>query len=119
MRRNNFYHFLIIIGLFIISTPVLAQDCSRTIVDNKTINGTQVLKTEQVTLVVRGTYSYGIELMSDEKGITARFFSKGGVTFNLNDEIIFMDGNKNRKSYRFIESNNATKQGDIMIIYCN
>jgi len=112
MKQRYFLQFLILVSFLMSSSLLWAQDCSRVIASNKTIDGTQILKTNQVTLVVRGTYSYGIELINDEKGITARMFSKGGVSFNQNDEIIFMDGNKNRKSYRFIEANKSKKQGE-------
>ena len=54
-------------------------------------------------LVVRGNYSYSIELSNDTRGVTAKMFSKGGEEFNQNDEIIFMDFNQIRKSYRFME----------------
>jgi len=78
-----------------------AQECGKSIAENKTVSGTQVLSTEPFTVIVRGSYSYMLSFHTDEKGITASMYSKGGVIFNQDDEIIFLDGNKNRKSYRF------------------
>jgi len=96
MKKRYFLHFLILVSCLTVGSKLGAQDCSRVIASNKTIDGTLILQTNQVTLVVRGTYSYGLILINDEKGITGRMFSKGGVSFNQNDEIIIMDGNKGK-----------------------
>ena len=47
--------------------------------------------------------------MTDEKGILAKVFSKGGVDFNQGDELIFMDQAKIRRSYRFIEMGEVSR----------
>ena len=51
-------------------------------------------QTHLQTMVVRGNYSYSLSLQSDDKGLTAKLISKGGVEFNQDDEIIFMDFGK-------------------------
>ncbi|MCB0641937.1 MAG: hypothetical protein KDC44_09875, partial [Phaeodactylibacter sp.] len=81
---------------------LIAQDCGHYIAEDKTIEGTHILRCHPLTMVIRGNYSYSFELMTDNKGVVAKVFSKGGVDFNLGDEIIFMDNNYIRKTYRFI-----------------
>jgi len=103
MNQRN--QILLLTTLFLIlNFWASAQNCTNVIKDDRIISGTHILKTNPVTLVVRGNYTYSIMLMSDSKGITAKMFSKGGVSFNQDDEIIFMDNTSQRKSYRFIET---------------
>ena len=97
-----------IIGLTLLTLLLLggvflkAQDCTVHINEDKVIGGTHILRSHQKTLVVRGNYSYSVMLSSDEKGITALMISNGGIEFNQDDEVIFMDANKTRRSYRFV-----------------
>ena len=100
MKLKN-YLLLLLVSLSL--GQVFAQNCSSFIADDRIIGGTHLLKTHPQTLVVRGNYSYSIELITDEKGVLGRVYSKGGVDFNQGDEIIFMDGTSTRKAYRFIE----------------
>ena len=88
-----------------------AQNCATQIEQDKIISGTHILRSKAKTLVVRGNYSYAIHLSSDNKGITALMTSKGGVEFNQDDEVIFMDANKTRRSYRFIGMGEMTTGG--------
>jgi len=99
------------LSLFFATFQLSAQDCSKLIAEDKNIEGTHILRMKTQTLVVRGTYSYSIELMTDDKGVIARVYSKAGVDFNLGDEIIFMDNNNIRKSYRFIEMGEMSTEG--------
>jgi len=92
-------------------TALNAQNCEGQIAENKHVGGTQILKSKVQTLVVRGNYTYSIELGHNEKGILARFYSKGGVEFNQDDEIIFFDQNNIRQEYRFIEMGELNRQG--------
>ena len=105
--RFVFLFLIICSSLFSLS----AQDCSKFIAQNKTVNGTQILTSQQFTVIVRGSYSYAFSFQSDERGLTANVYSKGGVTFNKDDEIIFLDANQTRKSYRFIDIGYKEKQG--------
>ena len=88
-----------------------SQNCSNIIAENKTISGTHILRTNPQTIVVRGNYTYSMELMNDDKGILGKVYSKAGVTFNLDDEVIFMDYGGNRKAYRFIEMGEMDRSG--------
>ena len=97
--------------LFLLASPGLAQNCGSIITENKNIGGTQILKSKQQMMVVRGTYSYSLEFINTEKGVLANVYSKSGVEFNQDDEIIFMDKNKTRKSYRFIEMGELIRRG--------
>ena len=87
-----------------------AQNCGSLISQNKKIGGTHLLRTTEQILVVRGNYSYTLELVNDEKGISAKFTSKNGVDLNEGDEVIFMDNSRARKSYRFIETGEITNK---------
>ena len=80
-----------------------SQSCDALIAEDKIIGGAHLLRSHPATLVVRGSYTYSLELMSSDKGITAKIYSKGGVEFNQDDELIFMDINQNRRSFRFVE----------------
>ncbi len=112
MKQLILKYSLSIILPFVLVTNFFAQNCDQIIADNRMLKGIQLLTTQQFTLIIRGTYSYSIEFINDELGITAKMFSKGGVQFNRDDEIIFMDANRNRKSYRFINMNVIEKQGN-------
>ena len=97
------------------TTELIAQGCDQHIADDRILGGTHVLRSVQTTLVVRGNYSYAISLMSDDKGITAKMESSGGIEFNLDDEVIFMDANQLRRSYRFIGMGEMERQGGIPV----
>jgi len=88
----------------------IAQNCSSLISVNKKLGTTHLLKSINQTLVVRGNYTYSMELVNDEKGISASFVSKNGVDLNEGDEVIFMDKSKARKSYRFIGMGEITNK---------
>ncbi|MCB0568268.1 MAG: hypothetical protein KDC66_00815, partial [Phaeodactylibacter sp.] len=80
--------------LMLLLYSVAAQSqCDALIVEDRVIEGTHILRTSMQTLVVRGNYTYSLELRSDNKGVTAKVYSKAGVEFNQDDEIIFMDEN--------------------------
>ncbi|RMF22604.1 MAG: hypothetical protein D6765_14100, partial [Bacteroidetes bacterium] len=91
--------------------PLPAQDCTSLIAEDKNIQGTHVLRTYPQTIVVRGSYSYSIEFSSDDQGVFARMYSKAGVTFNPDDEIIFLDASGNRRAYRFVGMGEVTTEG--------
>ncbi|HQU61373.1 MAG TPA: cell envelope integrity protein TolA, partial [Saprospiraceae bacterium] len=98
--------------------PAMAHSqCEALITEDRVIEGTHVLRTINQTLVVRGNYTYSLELRSDNKGITAKMFSKAGVEFNQDDEIIFMDENTVRRSYRFIDMGEVITEGGTPVYY--
>ena len=103
---------LLVAGAFL---HLNAQSCSDYIVDDAVIGGTHVLRSHPTTIVVRGNYSYAIALNSDDKGITATMESSGGVEFNQDDEVIFMDANQVRRSYRFIGMGEMERKGGIPV----
>ncbi|MEM0995362.1 MAG: hypothetical protein AAGI49_20180, partial [Bacteroidota bacterium] len=94
---------------------VQAQNCDLLISEDKVIDDIHILRTEPQTLVVRGSYSYSITIRNERKGILATMTSKAGVEFNQDDEIIFMDANRVRKSYRFIGSSESDRSGEIPV----
>ena len=56
-----------------------------------------------MTLILRGDYTYEMEFFNNEKGVSGRVTSKNGVEFNQGDEMIFVDANNTRKTYRFVD----------------
>ncbi|MFK7936094.1 MAG: hypothetical protein AB8G22_21450 [Saprospiraceae bacterium] len=109
---NHIKLFLLCFTFFLVTGTYLnAQNCSGVIADDRKINGVHRLQTEVQTLVVRGNYSYSLELMSGAKGVIAKVYSKSGVEFNQGDEIIFMDANRTRRSYRFINMGELKREG--------
>ena len=111
MRLSIFLFFL----LFISSYSLQAQNCPNLIVENKTLGSSQILKSKDQTIVIRGTYSYSIEFNTSTNGIVAKVYSNGGVEFNQDDEIIFTDVTKKRQSYRFVEMGEVKKSGNTPI----
>ncbi|MEL7220766.1 MAG: hypothetical protein AAGJ93_05565, partial [Bacteroidota bacterium] len=108
--------FALLVALSLLSILELnAQACNQYISDDRIIGRTHLLRSEQTTLVVRGNYSYSISLSSDDKGITAQMESAGGVEFNQDDEVIFMDANRTRRSYRFVGMGEMNRQGGIPV----
>ena len=104
--------FLLILGQIFLH----AQSCDQRIADNRIIGGTQILRSNLTTLVVRGNYSYALSLNADDKGVTALMESSGGgVEFNQDDEVIFMDVNQTRRSYRFIGMGEMNRNGGIPV----
>ncbi len=83
-------------------SSLAAQDCGPFIEKELNVGGLHMLRTIPLTIVIRGTYTYSIQLTNDEKGLRAKVISRGGVEFNQDDEIIFMDVNTVRKGYRFV-----------------
>lgn len=84
------------------SMALRAQDCSSSILENKKISGLQIVRTEMVTIVVRGGYNYGMEFFTDEKGIYARMTSVGGIEFNQDDQVVFVDFTGKERAYKFV-----------------
>lgn len=93
------------------ATVLLSQNCESQIIEDRVIGNMHVLKTNPQTVVVRGTYTYSLDLRNDNNGIVARVYSKGGELFNQNDELIFIDDQQNRRSYRFVEMGEMSKDG--------
>ncbi|MEM9992154.1 MAG: hypothetical protein AAF738_10345, partial [Bacteroidota bacterium] len=83
-----------------------------TIAEDKKINNTHILRSQDQTMVVRGNYSYTIALMNDNRGVLAKVISKAGERLNRGDEVIFMDVNQVRKAYRFIEAPRTNRSSD-------
>jgi hypothetical protein len=96
-------------------TTANAQECNALIVRNVNIGGTHIVQTVSQVLVVRGNYSYSIELLNDDKGLRAKIISKSGVEFNQEDEIIFVDSTMERRSYRFVEMGEMITDGSVPI----
>ena len=111
MRLSIFLFFI----LFFTGFSLQAQNCPGLIVENKTLGSSQILKSKDQTIVIRGTYSYSIEFNTSTSGIVAKVYSNGGVEFNQDDEIIFTDITKKRQSYRFVEMGEVKKSGNTPI----
>ncbi|NJK84491.1 MAG: hypothetical protein HC912_12575 [Saprospiraceae bacterium] len=88
-----------------------AQNCASLIAEDKTIKDINILRMHPTTLVVRGNYSYALTLQNETKGVVAKVISKAGELLNRDDEVIFMDVNQVRKSYRFVETGNNSNNG--------
>ena len=101
------YSWLLLCGLFALGTPVGAQDCTTIIKENKKIAGVQIVRSGTVTFVVRGNYNYGIEFFTDEKGIFARLISTGGIEFNQDDQVVFVDASGVERAYKFVGLDNT------------
>ena len=80
----------------------MSQDCSSAIKENKKISGIQIAHSAQLTVVVRGSYNYAINFFTNEKGIFARMTSVGGIEFNQDDQVVFIDDKGQERSYKFI-----------------
>ena len=93
--------FAIVFSFFCNSNLLVGQDCASLLVENKKINQTQIARTKPITVVVRGSYNYTIEFFSDEKGLFARLTSIGGIEFNQDDQVVFVDLNGNERAYKF------------------
>ena len=88
--------------LFVASNSLSAQDCQKWIVENKKINEFQITRTKPITVVVRSSYTYSIELFSNEKGLFARMTSIGGIEFNQDDQVVFVDASGYERAYKFV-----------------
>ena len=101
--RSSLAFCLLLIAYCLLPIRISAQNCSGFVVDNRTVGTTHYLRTATMQMVFRGDYSYDMEFFNNEKGVRARVTSKNGVEFNQGDELIFVDANNQRKTYRFIE----------------
>ncbi len=89
---KNLLNNLLLLSLMLLFFAYDTQaQCTSLIDVNKKIGGTHILHAKRQTLVVRGNYTYSIQIINTEKGVMARVISKGGVEFNQDDEVIFMD----------------------------
>ena len=101
MKNILFYTVLLIVSFIPLS--IEAQNCAGLLPDNRVVGSTHYLRSSSITMIIRGDYSYNLELFNNEKGVQARVTSKNGVELNQNDEIIFANVNNNRMTYRFVE----------------
>ena len=83
--------------------PSYGQDCSSLILENSHNNDVHLLQTALVTFVDRGQNSHRIAFSNDENAILAKVQSAGELKLHPNDEIVFMDTNRDRKIYRLID----------------
>lgn len=97
-----FRNLPIFLLLLLVASNSKAQDCSPVIKENKKISGIQIVRTDLITIVVRGGYNYGIEFFTDEKGIYARMTSAGGIEFNQDDQVQFVDFTGKERIYKFV-----------------
>jgi hypothetical protein len=109
MKISSFLLFAATV--FLAPTGLSAQDCNTFIEKELTVGGLHLLRTIPLTMVIRGTYTYSIQVINDEKGLRAKVISRAGVEFNQDDEIIFMDVNSVRKGYRFVEMGEMKEEG--------
>ena len=104
------YALLAFLILSLFAPTTLQAQCESLITDDRILNDIHVLKTTNQTLVVRGNYTYSLELHSGRQGITAKMYSKAGVEFNQDDEIIFLNKSGERRFYRFIEMGEMVRE---------
>ena len=107
---KQFVSTCLVFSLFALPNLSYSQ-CAEIIKEDKNIGGVQVLSTNPQTIVVRGTYTYSIDFRIENSSIVSKVYSKGGELFNQNDELIFIDDNKNRRSYRFVEMGEMIRDG--------
>ncbi len=106
---------LIIALVFLLPMNSFAQNCAKSLVSNKKVNGVQMLETKFQTLVIRGSYAYSVSFTHTDKGLFATMRSEGGVEFNQDDEIIIMDKSGSRKSYRFEGMGELKNKGGVPV----
>ena len=82
---------------FFLNSNVSGQ-CDNAIKEETSFGRINIVKSNWQYLVLRGGYSYGIELINNEKGITGIFTSKGGVSLEQDNDVIFMSADNTRKS---------------------
>jgi flagellar biosynthesis GTPase FlhF len=109
---RNALHFFVTLCCFIFPVILYSQSCDHLMAKDQLINGIHHLQTKSQTMVVRGNYIYSLELVSDNKGLSAVFYSKGGVRLHQNDELIFIDIHQKRNTYRFSGIITAGREGN-------
>ena len=95
----------------LLTTYQLDAQCSDIIKSAQPFEDMVMVKTNWQFLVVRGSYTYGLDLENTEDGIIANFTSKGGVELDEGDEIIFADAAHNREPYRFVAMGEVHSEG--------
>ncbi len=93
------YPFLLL--LFLFPAVTFGQDCSKVIKENKKISGIQIASSSQLAVVIRSGYTYFIEFYTNEKGVFAKFTSQGGIEFNQDDQVVFVDAAGRERAYKF------------------
>ncbi|MFN7833847.1 MAG: hypothetical protein ACK5Q2_17845, partial [Bacteroidota bacterium] len=86
----------------LVFTSVFAQDCGKVIKENKKVSGVQFASTSQLSIVIRSGYIYFLELFTDETGIYARLTSQGGIEFNRDDQVVFVDAGGQERAFKFV-----------------
>ena len=83
MRQYLTFRFLFIcfLSFAFLKAPlsINAQNCNGMITENRVVGNTHFLRTANMTLVLRGDYTYEMEFFNNEKGVAARITSKNGV----------------------------------------
>jgi len=109
--KKYIYSLVLFISLF--TTYELHAQCSDIIKSTQPFEDMVMVKTNWQFLVVRGSYTYGLDLENTEDGIIANFTSKGGVELEEGDEIIFADAAQNREPYRFVGMGKVHSEGGL------
>ena len=62
MNRIILFSTIFFFSIFYASTSSIAQGCQTLIEDNRIIEGTHLLRSKSQVMVVRGNYSYAIQM---------------------------------------------------------
>ena len=113
--KSTLYKLLIITIAILTVVPSFSQNCTTAISEENEFADVHMLKSRLQLLIVRDLISYGLEIGNNDKGVQAIFHSRGGKSLEQDNEIIFMDNNKERRGYKFIDPGEMTQESGVPV----
>lgn len=115
IMKTTLYKLLILSITLLFVLPSFGQNCSSAIQEENEFTDVHMLKSRWQVLVVQGGKSYGLEIVNADKGIQAVFHSRGGISLEQDNEVIFMDNNKERRGYRFVDFGDMRQEAGVPV----
>lgn len=106
--------FLSILFVFTFTSTAYNQ-CDQLIRSNFLRGQTQFITTVERDLVVRGDFTYRVQLVSDARGIMLKMVSVDGMLLQRGDELILIDQTGKRQSLVFTERGTVTNNNNIPV----
>ena len=113
--KSIFYKLFILSIAILTTTSSFSQNCATAISEENEFADVHMLKSKWQVLIVRGGISYGLEIVNDDKGVQAIFHSRGGITLEQDNEVIFTDNNKERRGYKFVDLGEMKQEAGVPV----
>lgn len=107
--------FFVVIFLGFNETVAGQVNCLNLMDENNKVSSIHFLKSKSIPIILRSSHSYRLQLGNGVKGPYIKLFSLGADKLNKNDEVIFIDQNQRRQTFKFADENETINDRGVSI----